>query len=349
MSEVVMSNDLNTMFDREIENIIKKVAIYKATCVKNTLYDAYKIIMSQEDALLLVSNEYNKTYKLFYKQLMELYKSTGNNIKINDLLNYQLTDTINNSSTLENKLLITENNVPVENKLLITENNVPVKNKLLITENNVPVKNKLLITENNVPVENKLLITENNVPVKNKLLITENNVPVENNCWHSPRTKQFIINSNNKKLPTLKIIKHKLNTQQNLTNFDFKHNINEMGKKYAKNIIDEHDITIGTSIIIDCKDNNVLKTINNIPILKSKFLDSTYVDANSKLHSSTHHNFKNSFLKLLEERYGKEHNLHVNFTKDSNNDMVFTIYFSEAFKNKMEISNNKLGTKIIIR
>ena len=322
-----MNNDLNTMFDVEIENIIKKVAIYKATCVKNTLYDAYKIIMSQEDALLLVSNEYNKTYELFYNKLMELYKTRGNNITINDFINYQLTYTENNSSTLENKLLITENNVPVENKLLITENNVPV--------------------------ENKLLVTENNVPVENKLLITENNVPVENNCWHSPRTKQFIINSNGKKLPTstpaLKIVKHQLNTQQNSTNFDFKHNINEIGKKYAKSIIDENYITIGTFITINCKDDDVLKNINNIPILKSKFLDSTYVNANNKLHSSTHHNFKNEFLKLLEERYSKEHNLHVNFTKDSNNDMLFTIYFSEAFKNKMGISNNKLNTKIIIK
>jgi hypothetical protein len=308
MSAMVMNTDLNNVLNDDIDNMIKTISNYKASCVKNVIFDAYKIIMSHDDALSVASNEYTNTYNKFYEQLTKLYKSKGNDLKINEFLNYQLIDTL---STTNNEIPIIKNEIPI------------IKNT--IVENKLAIKNT---------------IVENTLAIKNTI--------VENNSWYSPKTRQIILNSDLPPPQTPKIIK-KLNTHQNSTKFDLKQKIIEISKNYAREIITDHNINIGESITINCKDNDIIETINGTSILKSKFLDSTYVDTNNKTHTSIHYNFKKEFLKILEELYGKEHNLHVNFIKDYNNDMIYNIYFSENFKNQMNLSNNNLGTKIIIK
>jgi len=303
MSAMVMNTDLNNVLNDDIDNMIKTISNFRASSVKNALLDAYKSIMSYDNALSKASNAYTNTYDQFYEQLTTLYKSKGNDLKINEFLNYQLIDTL---STTNNEIQIIKNEIP-------------------IVENTLAIKNT---------------IVENTLAIKNTI--------VENNSWYSPKTKQIILNSNLPPLQTPKIIK-KLNTHQNSTKIDLKQKIIEISKNYARTIITDHYINIGESITINCKNNDIIETINGTPILKSKFLDSTYVDTNNKTHTSIHYNFKKEFLKILEDIHGKEHNLHVNFIKDYNNDMIYNIYFSENFKNQMNLSNNNLGTKIIIK
>ena len=210
----------------EIEFTINKICIDKATLVKNAFMTAYNII-KPKNAKLIAEEEYKKTYALFYDKLSRKYELEGLNIRISDLLEYQLPDE--------------------DEKIIVEEQN----------------------NEENLPI----------YQVNNK---------------------------------TIDII-------------DKQNQINIIARNFAKNIIINQEINNRTHLEIDCKDI-ILGYVNNKPIFPNKFLDPTYVK-DSTFHTSSHHCFKKEFFDILKEHLGDNHNLHVKFSKDLNNNMNFHIYF----------------------
>jgi len=157
-----------------------------------------------------------------------------------------------------------------------------------------------------------------------KINIVEDQINIVNEknlSIHQVNNKQDKINIDNEK--NLSICKMN-NTQEQL---------NIIAKDFAKNIIINQEINNKTHLEINCE-NTILGYINNKPIFPNKFLDPTYVKE-STFHTASHHFFKKEFFNILKQHLGDNHNLHVKFSKDLNNNMIFHIHFvNRIIKNK---------------
>ena len=244
----------------EIESTIKKVCIDKATVVKNAFMTAYNII-KPKNAKLIADEEYKKTYELFYDKLSTKYKLEGLNIRIIDILEYQLTD-----------------------------------------------------DEINVQNEENLSIYEETSSMYEKRIEKQNEERIEK------QNEERIEKQNEEKLSTYQVNNKIIDT------IDIQNQINKIAIKFAKSIIINQEINNKTHLEIYCKDV-ILGYVNNKPIYPNKFLDPTYVK--DTYHTSSHYFFKKIFIKILKDEYLGNYNLHVKFSKDLNDNMIFHIYFAD--------------------
>ena len=77
----------------------------------------------------------------------------------------------------------------------------------------------------------------------------------------------------------------------------------------------------------DCS-NKKLGFMGSQPIYPNKFLDSTFV-VNTKTHTKSHMLFKNELLNRLKNDLGPNHNIHVKFEKNTNNNLIFNIKYNK--------------------
>jgi len=164
-------------------------------------------------------------------------------------------------------------------------------------------------------------------------LNNENNLPIyQVNNIHD----QINTVNNEKNLPVNNEKNLPVNNEKNLSIFQVNNTqeqLNIIARNFAKNIIINQEINNKTHLEINCE-NTILGYINNKPIFPNKFLDPTYVKE-STFHTASHHFFKKEFFNILKQHLGDNHNLHVKFSKDLNNNMIFHIHFvNRIIKNK---------------
>ena len=113
---------------------------------------------------------------------------------------------------------------------------------------------------------------------------------------------------------------------------------------FAEDIVNRYEMKDGNEFRVNCQGVVVGKLNNGAVVNPNKFLDPTYIEGAGTVQSGAHRLFKSKFYEVLKSRFGENHNLHMKFTKDSSNPMIFYINV-ETFKTKEPQENWVAQTK----
>jgi curved DNA-binding protein CbpA len=289
--------------------------------IKDKAFEFFKIIYPFKKANYLAKVEYEKAFNIMYNKVSNKY------INSLELLNPFIIYNDNNIWSFYDETLEEYKPKVLEPKVLET--------KVLETKVLEPKVLEPTVLETKV-LETPIMIIQNN---KEDTFINYNNLTNFDQFKNSEITinkktdDNWIQNKNeNKKLEQkekLKAIAKDFANALIKDGNEIKENMNNNTK-----LLYEINIDCTNKVLYDCT-NKILGFIHNFSITSNKFLDSTYIDdkiKNIKMHSESHQLFKKEFFNILQNKIG-EHNMHIRFDKDLEDDMIFHIRFFPKFGN----------------
>jgi hypothetical protein len=291
----------------EIDEIIKTHCVNKALELSKQIYNIYESINPIE-ANSIADKHYHTTYNTLYPLLLKKYKNVTDNI-INSI-----------------------DHIPFENISVVKSTKSSVTKSFSESSNSVIITS-IKSTESVIIKSGEVSEDEDFIKEEITEEVTEEYNNTNNNNTNSVITQEF---NEWTKVTSNKFDKSdKINPLKKYAN-DLASKLIKDGNDIKNNNTIKNNNPIIFQIKINCK-NQILGNIDNKKIYPNKFLDPTYINTTSQIHSPSHRLFKREFFEVLNNRIGENHNIHARFDKDYDDSNIFYIRF---FKRRVKEEDN---------
>ncbi len=285
----------------EIDEIIKTHCVNKASELSKQIYNIYELVNPIE-ANAIADKHYHTTYNMLYPLLLKKYKNVTDNI-INSIDHIPFE---NISVVKSTKSSVTKSFSESSNSVIITS--------IKSTESVIIKSGEVSEDEDFIKEE----VTEEITEEYNNINNTNSVITQEFNEWTKVTSNKFDKFDKSDKSDKINPLKKYAN--------DLASKLIKDGNDIKNNNTIKNNNPIIFQIKINCK-NQILGNIDNKKIYPNKFLDPTYINTTTQMHSPSHRLFKREFFEVLNNRIGENHNIHARFDKDYDDSNIFYIRF----------------------